>query len=224
LGIKKTLERLEQTPPETNGEHRKKILQDLLSASDLITGMVNEMLDLYRSDFGEIPLSLVPLSIEELTQTSLRILGPEMEEKRLQVLNHSDPPHISVVADKRRLTRLMINLLSNAIKFSPDHGYIHVSATILEDNKNPGGRYLLLRVEDEGMGIPKQDLPMIFDRFYSRDQGKVETGTGLGLPYCKLVAEAHHGRVWAESRDGGGFAVSVLLPVNTEQQQEAHGH
>ena len=224
LGIKKTLERLEQTPPDTNGEHRKKILQDLLSASDLITGMVNEMLDLYRSDFGEIPLSLAPLSIEELIQTSLRILGPEMEEKRLQVLNHSDPPHISVVADKRRLTRLLINLLSNAIKFSPERGHIHVSASMLEDNKNPGGRYLLLRVEDEGMGIPKQDLPMIFDRFYSRDQGKVETGTGLGLPYCKLVAEAHRGRVWAESRNGGGFAVSVLLPINSEQQQEAHGH
>ena len=224
LGIKKTLERLEQTPPDTNGEHRKKILQDLLSASDLITGMVNEMLDLYRSDFGEIPLSLASLSIEELIQTSLRILGPEMEEKRLQVLNHSDPPHISVVADKRRLTRLLINLLSNAIKFSPERGHIHVSASMLEDNKNPGGRYLLLRVEDEGMGIPKQDLPMIFDRFYSRDQGKVETGTGLGLPYCKLVAEAHRGRVWAESRNGGGFAVSVLLPINSEQQQEAHGH
>jgi len=224
LGIKKTLERLEQTPPDTNGEHRKKILQDLLGASDLITGMVNEMLDLYRSDFGEIPLSLASLSIEELIQTSLRILGPEMEEKRLQVLNHSDPPHISVVADKRRLTRLLINLLSNAIKFSPERGHIHVSASMLEDNKNPGGRYLLLRVEDEGMGIPKQDLPMIFDRFYSRDQGKVETGTGLGLPYCKLVAEAHRGRVWAESRNGGGFAVSVLLPINSEQQQEAHGH
>lgn len=224
LGIKKTLERLEQTPPDTNGEHRRKILQDLLGASDLITGMVNEMLDLYRSDFGEIPLSPAPLLIEELIQTSLRILGPEMEEKRLQVLNHSDPPHISVVADKRRLTRLLINLLSNAIKFSPDRGHIHVSASMLEDNKNPGGRYLLLRVEDEGMGIPKQDLPLIFDRFYSRDQGKVETGTGLGLPYCKLVAEAHRGRVWAESRNGGGFAVSVLLPINSEQQQEAHGH
>ncbi|MBI2358668.1 MAG: HAMP domain-containing protein [Deltaproteobacteria bacterium] len=222
LGIKKTLERLEQTPPETNGEHRKKILHDLLSASDLITGMVNEMLDLYRSDFGEIPLSLAPLSIEELIQTSLRILGPEMEEKSLQVLKQSDPPHISVVADKRRLTRLLINLLSNAIKFSPDHGHIYVSARILDDNKDPGGRYLLLRVEDEGMGILKEDLPMIFDRFYSRDQGKVETGTGLGLPYCKLVAEAHGGKIWAESRDSGGLAVSVVLTSDLEAESRVY--
>jgi signal transduction histidine kinase len=80
----------------------------------------------------------------------------------------------------------------------------------------------VIRVEDQGDGIPKSDLPKIFDVFYSRDQGSLETGTGLGLPYCKLVAEAHRGKIWAECRAGGGFAVSVALPLNPEEEQQNH--
>jgi len=220
LGIKKTLERLDQTPPEINGGQRKKILQDLVNAGDLVIGMVNEMLDIYRSDFGDLPLALSPLRVEELIQTSLRILGPELEEKKIEVVTSADAPDISLVADKRRLTRLLINLLSNAIKFSPHQSRIQISTSLLENEQGPR---VVIRVEDEGSGIPERDLPRIFDVFYSRDQGKLETGTGLGLPYCKLVAEAHRGSIWAESRrNGGGFAVSVALPVNPEEEQQAY--
>jgi signal transduction histidine kinase len=217
LGIKKTLERLEQTNAEVNGEQTKRILTDLLSAGDLVIGMVNEMLDLYRSDFGDLPLSLTSFEIREMIQASFRILGPDLEEKGIQVSFRSNPLDISLVGDKRRLTRLLINLLSNAIRFSPDHGRISIDTAILEDNGS--GSQLLLRVEDEGLGIPKQDLARIFDRFYSRDQEKVEAGTGLGLPYCKLVAEAHGGKMLAENREQGGFAVSVILPMNTRKAE-----
>src|SRR5437870_11292053 len=217
LGIKKTLERLEQTNAEVNGDQRRRILTDLLSAGDLVIGMVNEMLDLYRSDFGDLPLSPTSFQIQEMIQASLRILGPDLEEKGIQVSFRSNPLHISLLGDKKRLTRLLINLLGNAIKFSPDHGRISIDTAILEDNAS--GSQLLLRVEDEGLGIPEQDLPRIFDRFYSRDQGKVETGTGLGLPYCRLVAEAHGGKMLAENREQGGFAVSIILPMNARKAE-----
>ena len=222
LGIKKTLERLEKSTLEIEEEQRKKILVDLLSAGDLVIGMVNEMLDLYRSDFGDLPLSLTRFQMEEPIQTSLHILNPEMEERNLEVVNRFDPPHIPVVGDKRRLTRLLTNLLSNAIKFSPDHGHIYIVTSILEGTKRLEPQ-VLVRVEDEGMGIPEKDLPKIFDRFSSRDQGNVEPGTGLGLPYCKLVAEAHQGKIWAESRSGGGFVVSVALPIKATEGLEAYG-
>ena len=217
LGIKKTLERLEQTNAEVNGDQRRRILTDLLSAGDLVIGMVNEMLDLYRSDFGDLPLSPTSFQIQEMIQASLRILGPDLEEKGIQVSFRSNPLHISLLGDKKRLTRLLINLLGNAIKFSPDHGRISIDTAILEDNGS--GSQLLLRVEDEGLGIPEQDLPRIFDRFYSRDQEKVETGTGLGLPYCRLVAEAHGGKMLAENREQGGFAVSIILPMNARKAE-----
>ncbi len=219
IGIKKTLERLDQTPPETNGGQRKKILLDLVSAGDLVIGMVNEMLDIYRSDFGDLPLALAPLRVEELIQTSLRILGPEIEEKNIEAVVRGDAPHILLTADKRRLTRLLINLLSNAIKFSPNRSRIEITASLVGSDQGHGPR-AVIRVEDQGDGIPECDLPKIFDVFYSRDQGSLETGTGLGLPYCKLVAEAHRGKIWAECRAGGGFAVSVALPLNPEEEQQ----
>jgi signal transduction histidine kinase len=218
LGIKKTLERLEQTPPEPNDDQRKKILQDLVSAGDLVIGMVNEMLDIYRSDFGDLPLALGPVRVEELVQTSLHILGPEIEEKKIAVVTRVQAPAISLRADKRRLTRLLINLISNAIKFSPNESRIQISTSLVASDEGRGPR-AVLRVEDAGEGIPESDLTKIFDVFYSRDQGNLGKGTGLGLPYCKLVAEAHHGKIWAESRLGGGFAVSVALPVNPEEEQ-----
>ncbi|MFQ5683806.1 MAG: ATP-binding protein [Candidatus Binatia bacterium] len=222
LGIKKTLERLEKTTPEFDVEERRRILADLLSAGDLVIGMVNEMLDIYRSDFGELPLSLTSFRIDDPIQASLRILGPELEEKTIHLVNRSDPPDIPIFADKRRLTRLLINLLSNAIKFSSDHGRITIFTYMLEAHRGLGTQ-VLVRVVDEGIGIPEEDLPGIFDRFSTRDQGKVEAGTGLGLPYCKLVAEAHGGKIWAESRNGGGFVASVLLPVNAADHKEAYG-
>jgi signal transduction histidine kinase len=156
LGIKKTLERLEQAHPEFNEPQTRRVLEDLLSAGDLVIGMVNEMLDLYRSDFGDLPLSYTSFQMDEPIQTSLRILGPELEEKKIQVAIRSDPPQIPLVADKRRLTRLLINLLSNAIKFSPDHGRIFISSSVLEGDGRSGPQ-VLIRVEDEGTGIPDQD-------------------------------------------------------------------
>jgi signal transduction histidine kinase len=218
IGIKKTLERLEQVPPEGNGGQRKKILDDLVSAGDLVIGMVNEMLDIYRSDFGDLPLVLVPCSIEELVQTSLRILGPEIEDKGIEIVTRGDPYGLTLVADKRRLTRLLINVLSNAIKFSPHRSRIEISVSLVETDQARGPR-AVIRVEDQGEGIPETDIAKIFDVFYSRDQG-LDAGTGLGLPYCKLVAEAHHGKIWAESEPGKGFAVSIALPLNPEEERQ----
>ncbi|HWO41161.1 MAG TPA: ATP-binding protein [Candidatus Eisenbacteria bacterium] len=217
LGIKKTLERLEQRPGDLNGPQREKILTDLLSAGDLVIGMVNEMLDIYRSDFGEIPLSRSSFEIAEVIQASLRILGPDIEEKNLRVITDARPCEVPLVADKRRLTRLLINLLGNAIKFSAPGRRIFVDAAARQ--QNGAGPCLELRVEDEGPGVPEADLSKIFDPFYSQDKEKAEIGTGLGLPYCKLVAEAHGGSISARNRAGGGFVVSVLLPLGKWERE-----
>ncbi|HWP59331.1 MAG TPA: ATP-binding protein [Candidatus Acidoferrales bacterium] len=220
LGIKKTLERLNDLPADGNGEERRRILKELSSAGELVIGMINDMLDVYRSEFGELPLALSEFQLEETIETSLRVLGPELEEKGIRVSRRSEPPAISIVADRRRLTRLLINLLSNAIKFSPPNGQIRLSVSLAEgQGRTPA---VLLQVQDDGEGIPAADLDRIFDRFYSRGRGNMESGTGLGLPYCKLVVEAHRGEIWAENRSAGGFLVSVLLPLDANSTQELY--
>jgi signal transduction histidine kinase len=221
LGIKKTLERLQQNPTETDSS-RKQTLEELLGASDLVIGMVNEMLDLYRSDFGELPLSLSSFAIDEPIQASLNILRPEIEEKRLKIVFQPAAHPIAVTADKRRLTRLVTNLISNAIKFSPAGGHVYISLALQESVA--AAPQWLLRIEDEGSGIPESDLTKIFDGFYAPDSGRIEGGTGLGLPYCKLVAEAHKGVIWAERRELGGLSVSVLLPVNSGESGYTYAH
>lgn len=219
LGIRKTLEQLQANPVELDGEQGKKVLQDLLSAGELVLGMVNEMLDLYRSDYGELPLQLSSFTLEELVQVCRRILGPELEQKNLLLRFESEPASIRISADKRRLARLVINLLANAIRFSSEGGRIWISAT-LQQGAEPE---VILRVEDEGAGMRDEDLARIFNGPHLRERGGAETGTGLGLPYCRLVAEAHGGRIWAQNRAGGGLAVTVALPRGGQDQESYAG-
>src|ERR1051325_11322615 len=129
--------------------------------------MVNEMLDIYRSDFGDLPLALVPCSIEELVQTSLRILGPEIEDRGVEVDMRCEPHGLTLAVDKRRLTRLLINVLSNAIKFSPQRSRVDISVSLVETDQGHGLR-AVIRIADQGEGIPEADLAKIFDVFYSR--------------------------------------------------------
>ncbi len=109
----------------------------------------------------------------------------------------------------------MENLLSNAVKYNREGGWIAVSAEYREG-------YIVVRVADSGIGIPPEDLPHIFDRFYRVQRPETEDieGTGLGLSIVKSIVEKHGGRVWVESRPGEGTTFTLLLPA-MEQQEPA---
>jgi len=115
-----------------------------------------------------------------------------------------------VTGHARRLEQVVTNLVSNAVKYTPDGGKINVTLTT-------EGPYLMLRVEDDGIGIPLEEQPHVFDKFY-RVQTKETadiSGTGLGLSIVKSVVEKHNGRVWVESEAGKGSTFVVLLPTQT---------
>jgi len=222
LGIKKTLERLDHVPRESSNPQSQRILEDLLNASDLVIGMVNEMLDLYRSESSELHLSSSTFEVREALESCLRVLAFELEEKEIGVQTRIDPPDVLLRADKRRITRLLINLVSNAIRFSPRRGMLFVSARLTQGIQGTEPR-LRICVEDEGPGINPQELPAIFDRFYSRGNGTMASGIGLGLPYCKLVAESHGGEIVARNRDDGGLSVLVTLPTRVVRSMPSDG-
>jgi signal transduction histidine kinase len=119
-----------------------------------------------------------------------------------------DPAIPPLSADRDKLTQVVTNLLSNALKYSPDGGAIRV-ASAREDG------VAHLRICDNGIGIPADQLDAIFERFTRVEAGRSRTiqGTGLGLPIAREIVELHHGRVWAESQAGAGSTFHVTLPL-----------
>jgi two-component system phosphate regulon sensor histidine kinase PhoR len=115
-----------------------------------------------------------------------------------------------VLADRPRIEQVMINLIHNAIKFTPAGGSIVVSAHAQGEGLES---YIVFAVRDTGVGIPADDLPRIFERFYKADRARSGGGTGLGLAIARHLVEAHGGRIWVESREGQGSSFYFSLPI-----------
>ncbi len=110
-----------------------------------------------------------------------------------------------MLADIERVRQVVTNLVHNAIKFTPSGGSITVSAVTEGDE-------VVIAVRDTGVGIPAEDLPRIFERFYKADRARSGGGTGLGLAIARHVVQAHGGRIWAESVEGKGSTFFFTLP------------
>jgi two-component system phosphate regulon sensor histidine kinase PhoR len=112
----------------------------------------------------------------------------------------------SVQADAARLEGVLVNLIHNAVKFTRHGGSVILSA-------NADGESVVFAVRDTGIGIPADDLPRIFERFYRVDKSRTGGGTGLGLSIARHIVEAHGGRIWAESREGEGSVFYFSIPI-----------
>ncbi|MBX0327322.1 cell wall metabolism sensor histidine kinase WalK [Oscillochloris sp. ZM17-4] len=117
--------------------------------------------------------------------------------------------------DPDRVGQVLLNLLHNAVKFSAEGGEVRVQAHMIAEDAGRPGPWLLVNVCDTGVGIPAQDLPRIFERFYKVDRARTRHvgGTGLGLAIAKHLVEGHGGRLWADSVEGRGSTFSFTLPV-----------
>jgi signal transduction histidine kinase len=171
--------------------------------------IVGELLDLSRIEAGR-PLELrpEPVDLAEMIERNLEIFAAEHREHRFR---WSAPgSEVALRADPDALDRMVKNLLSNAVKYSPRGGHVSVSACSAEDQ--PG--MIELAVEDDGVGIPADQLPRIFDKYVRVPHPETATarGLGLGLSLVKALAEAHGGRVEVESLPGKGSRFRLLLP------------
>ena len=134
-----------------------------------------------------------------------------VEKKGISISSGDVSSSLSVQADRSYLEQVLINLLDNAIKYTPGGGRIEVSVA------DRGDEEILFSVKDNGIGIPKEDLSRIFERFYRVDKGRSQEmgGTGLGLSIVKHIVQTHGGRVWAESRPGKGSTFYFTLPKSS---------
>ena len=211
IGIKKRLEGLKGAIKTTPPKSVNMILSDVISGGELLIGMVNDVLDIYQNSYEEIPLIISPFPVIDAMKEAVKLLQVEAEGRKVKIILHNKNKSIQVQGDKRRLQRVFINLLDNALKYSPANGKIDIFFEPVSEN---GTDWLLLKIEDDGPGILPTELNRIFEPFQKKTEKRDgKTGTGLGLYFCKVVVELHHGRIWAENKKGKGAVFFIKIPI-----------
>lgn len=177
-----------------------------------ITDLINDLLDIRRIE-AELDLEMKPCDLRDIIDDAVEPLLVTAEEKD-QTLRWERPEALPLVrANPQRLKQVVTNLVNNAIKYTPEGGRISVEAA--KDDE-----YVVVRVVDNGIGIPPNKQPRVFDRFYrveSEETADIK-GTGLGLAIVKAVVEKHKGRVWVDSTPGEGSVFTFVLPVLEEER------
>jgi two-component system, OmpR family, phosphate regulon sensor histidine kinase PhoR len=212
-----------EPPPEVT----RRMLGQMAQEIDAVTQLVDELHELAQIESGRVTLKLAPLNIRPVVERSLERIQPQAIRKGLQVVADLSSDEPNVLMDADRIGQVLLNLLHNAVKFTAQGGTVTIATCKLELNGNdaqpsaeglqghPTGLWLLVSVRDTGIGIPSQDLPRIFERFYKVDRSRTRNagGTGLGLAIAKHLVEGHGGRLWADSTEGRGSTFSFTLPI-----------
>jgi two-component system phosphate regulon sensor histidine kinase PhoR len=189
-------------------------LQIIFDESERLNRLIGDILELSKIESKRIPMNFSPVYLPEFLERSLNVLRKEAEKKHIE-LSMQVEDDVYIEADEDRLRQIIINLLSNGIAYTQDGGKVKVRVEPLD--KNADGDYERLRmiVSDTGMGIPKKDLPRIFERFYRVDKARSRSsgGTGLGLSIVKHLVEMHKGTIRVDSEVGIGTKFTIELPV-----------
>ena len=191
-------------PQETEEE----FLRVIINESDRMTKIVQDLLELSRFDSGHTTLTVEPFSIEHSVRDVYAAIALEAR-KRDHILNLELEWKLPVInGDRARIEQVLMNIITNALKYTPDGGTIDIYGGSSND-------IVWIRIEDTGIGIPKEDLTRVFDRFYRVDKARSREsgGTGLGLSIAKEIVIMHGGDIDLESTPGEGTAVTITLPI-----------
>lgn len=183
-------------------------LDIIITETDRMTHIVQDLLTLSRLDAGNAELVLSRFPFEEAIQSVARANALAAKQRRHDLTY--DPPESLplIVGDRSRLEQVMMNIISNAIKYTPDGGHIRITAGSTESE-------VWMEVCDDGIGIPEQDRERIFERFYRVDKARSREsgGTGLGLSIAKEIVQRHHGAITLAPHQGPGTTVRLTLPI-----------
>ncbi len=172
---------------------------------DALSHMVSELLELTRIESGQVPLELKTIFPRDLLTLANDRLKMQAERAQVKLILECSDDLPAIQADPPRLGQVMVNLLHNAIKFTPANGEVTLSA-------HQQGEMIEFIVQDSGVGIPADDLPRIFERFYKTDRARSSGGTGLGLAIARHLVEAHGGKIWVESIEERGSTFHFTIP------------
>lgn len=189
-----------------------------LDETNRMMRMVTDLLHLSRIDNASSRLDVELINFTAFITFILNRfdkMRSQDEEKKYELVRDYPINSVWIEIDTDKMTQVIDNILNNAIKYSPDGGKITVSMKTTEDQ-------MILSIKDQGLGIPKQDLPKIFDRFYrvDRARSRAQGGTGLGLAIAKEIIKQHNGFIWAKSEYGKGSTFTIVLPYDKEAVKE----
>jgi len=201
--------------PKTSREELARILQIMERHSKRLGLLVDDLLSLAQLESSSASLEIGEVQLSELFESVLRDWKERLAGKQLRLIVDLPPDMPPIRADETRLQEVLYNLLENAVKYSRENGEIRLQA-------EGCGPEIVISVGDNGIGISRDDLPRIFERFYRADKARSRElgGTGLGLAIVKHIAQLHRGRVEAESEPGRGTTVRVFLPTTMPRDGE----
>ena len=189
-----------------------------LDETNRMMRMVTDLLHLSRIDNATSKLDIELINFTAFITFILNRfdkMRSQDEEKKYELVRDYPINSVWIEIDTDKMTQVIDNILNNAIKYSPDGGKITVSMKTTDDQ-------MILSISDQGLGIPKQDLPKIFDRFYrvDRARSRAQGGTGLGLAIAKEIIKQHNGFIWAKSEYGKGSTFTIVLPYDKDAVKE----
>lgn len=175
----------------------------------VLTRLVADLRDLALAEAGQLRLERKPVSLVDVIAQVSEGLEIQAHEKEVTIKAEVAANLPQVQADEQRITQVLFNLISNALRHTPAGGTVTVSAELREDR-------VLVSVRDTGSGIPPEDLPHVFERFYRADRSRTRStgGSGLGLTIAKQIVEAHGGKIWTQSWLGAGSTFAFSLPLS----------
>ncbi|MFS9314782.1 cell wall metabolism sensor histidine kinase VicK [Streptococcus infantis] len=189
-----------------------------LDETNRMMRMVTDLLHLSRIDNATSHLDVELINFTAFITFILNRfdkIRAQDEEKKYEIVRDYPITSVWIEIDTDKMTQVIDNILNNAIKYSPDGGKITVSMKTTDDQ-------MILSISDQGLGIPKEDLPKIFDRFYRVDKARsrAQGGTGLGLAIAKEIVKQHNGFIWAKSEYGKGSTFTIVLPYDRDAVKE----
>lgn len=205
-------------------EERNELVKVIYDESLRMGRLVNNLLDLTRMETGQFEMRYEPVDVRKLCSRVLRKFAVMCQQNGVELgYDLGDPKEPLVIAsgDEDRLEQVLTNLLDNALRHTPAGRSIELNAgSVMKE----GRRWIRIVIRDEGTGIPPEDLPYIFERFYKADKARTRGrsgGTGLGLAIVKNLVDAHHGKILADSTPGKGTTFSIIIPAELTEYEKA---
>lgn len=196
--------------------------QRIFDSAYRLNQLLNELLDLSKLEFGRMPFDMRKANMRTIINEATFELEAALSEKQLQLVIHNTDINTEIECDGFRIGQLIRNLLSNAIKFTPDGKTITIAceeSQIKSDSRHSDYQTsaMTVTIADEGIGIPEDQISEVFDKFKQSRKTRKGEGTGLGLPICREIVNAHGGRIWVESIEEHGSRFHFTIPYALEQ-------